>query len=150
MTAEFDTLRAVLAQKALTIATNLGYPIKMPNAPFDDPSGTPWVSYWMKLGHTGQAELGGPAALEITVGLLQFDVLVPEMTGDGLAITIANQIKKKINRKEWLIPPDGYVKLEAAAITNDLPTKSGWYRVCVDTTFLFYHRDPDADPLQDF
>lgn len=149
MANEFDDLRALLSQKALTFAGNVALPIKMPNAPFDDPAG-PWLEYGMKLGKTGQAELGGPAALEITVGIIQFDVIVPEMTGDGVAMSAANQIKKKINRKEWLVGSTSYVKLDAAEITNGLPTKAGWYRVCVDATFLFFHRDPDADPLKDF
>lgn len=150
MTNEFDQLRAVLTQNAKAAAADVGYPIQLPNAPFNEPSDAPWINFWFRIGDTGQAELGGPAALEISVGLLQFDVLVPEQTGDGLAIQIANRIKKKINRKQWLVPPNGYVTLYAASLTTELPAKSGWYRVCVDTVFSFHHRDPDAEPFRDF
>jgi len=161
MSNEFDTLRKVLVGRAIAVATELGMSddIQVPNGPppmsalpdSDASTAPPWINFWYKLGPNSQlAELGGPKALEITPGILQFDILVPEKTGDGAAITLANRIKKKINRKQWLIPPDGYVTLQPAGIVTNLPAKSGWYRVCVDCTFYFYHRDPDADPLQDF
>lgn len=159
MSNEFDTLRNVLSQRALQIAFDLGLGdlIKMPNTDFTEPNlrspavDSPWLAFSYTTGHTGQAELGGPAALEITVGMVQFDVLVAEQAGDGPALALANQIKKKINRKQWLVPPNSYVSMQAANIVNGLPVgSSGWYRCCCDCAFIFHHRDPDADPLQDF
>jgi hypothetical protein len=110
----------VLSAKALQIASELGLGdlISMPNTAFIEPNlraepeQSPWLMFSYTLGKTGQAELGGPSALEITVGMVQFDVLVPEQEGDGAAIRLANAIKKKINRKQWLVPPYSYVTLK--------------------------------------
>ncbi len=150
MSNEFDDLRGVLTGRAKAIAFDLGYPIQLPNAPFVEPSGSPWLNFWYKLNKPMMAELGGPKALEVSVGVLQFDILVPEETGDGLVLRIANQIKKKINRKQYLVGSYSYVNLDPAGIEVGLPTKSGWYRNCVDATFLFHHRDPDAEAFRDF
>lgn len=151
MAYEFDDLRAVLTQKAANVASAIGVEIQMPNAPFTEPTGEVWLNFWYKLGKTDQAELGGPAALEVTVGLMQFDVLYPEETGDGEAMRIASQVRRSINRKQWLVGSHSYVTLDAADLVTDLPSsKAGWARMCVDATFLFHHRNPDADPLQEF
>jgi hypothetical protein len=147
---EYDELRKVLTGKAVEIATALNLPIQMPNGPtITEPAG-PWLDFAYLIGDTGQAECGGPAALEITVGTLDFEVLVPERTGDGPAIAYANQIKKLINRKQYLVGNYGYVTLRAVSVHQLPRTMNGWFRACASTSFWFHHRDPDADPLQNF
>jgi hypothetical protein len=115
---------------------------------FTPPVADTYATFWYKTGGSKQAELGGNTSLELTVGIFQFDVLAPENGGDGPAIQVGDVIRKAFNRKEWLCPPDGYVKTLVANVkTPFAKPQGGFYRVIVDGVFYFYHRDPLA---QDF
>lgn len=146
-----DQLRRILEAKAIAAANAAGLAgkLKLPNGDWTPPRAEAWANFWFKTGGSKQMELGGATAGERTVGLIQFDVLVPEKTGDGAISRIANTLRTRFNRKQWLVPPYGVVKMDVASVKTPFGTdaKDGWYRYCVDATFNYDYRDPDALPF---
>lgn len=146
-----DQLRRILVAKAIAAANAAGLEgkLKTPNNDFTPPKADAWANFWFKTGGSKQMELGGPMAFERTVGLVQFDVLVPEKSGDGQIARISDMLRARFNRKQWLIPPDGVVKMDVASVKTPFGTdaKDGWYRYCVDATFNYDYRDPNALPF---
>jgi hypothetical protein len=141
---EFDQLRKVLNSKAVAAANEAGIQVQLPNEAFDPPKRTIYGSFWFKTGGSKQIELGGGKSQELTVGIFQFDLLAPEKTSDGPATQLADMIRRRFNRKEWLVAPNGYVKLLVANVKTPFQgAVDGFYRCCVDGTFHFYHRDPN-------
>jgi hypothetical protein len=89
--------------------------------------------------------LAGNTGLEMTVGIFQFDLLVPEYQPLGPPSRIADAIKRAFNRKEWLVAPDGYVKTLVASVKTPFhKAQGGWYRFIIDGTFHYYHQDRSA------
>lgn len=155
----FNSLRRVLNSKALQAAAraDLGDRIELPNETFTKPpvkkgqeKAGIYVSFWYKTGGSRQAELGGRKGYEMTVGLYQFDVMVPENIGDGPGLSVADIIRKSMNRREYEVAPDGHLKLLVANVKTPFSgPKNGYYQVVVDGTFHFYHRDPTANGFGD-
>jgi hypothetical protein len=146
-----DQLRRILEGKAIAAANAAGLAgkLKLPNNDFTPPKAEPWSNFWFKTGGSKQMELGGAQAFERTVGLIQFDVVVPEKSGDGEIARIADMLRSRFNRKQWLVPPYGVVKMDVASVKTPFGTEAqgGWYRYCVDATFNYDYRDPDALPF---
>lgn len=149
----FDSLRRVLTTKALSAANAAGLAgrIEMPNAEFKKPGNKEmYASFWYKTGGSRQAELGGRSGFELTVGIYQFDILIPEKTGDGPGLRAADYIRARFNRREWLVEPDGYLKMLVSNVKTPFDgAQNGYWRVIVDGTFHYYYRDPDADDFRD-
>ena len=148
---EFDALRQTLSTKAIAAANSAGLDgkIELPNEQFTPPAGEIHACFWYRTGGSRQAELGPNTGLELTVGIFQFDILAPEHGGEGPAIQAAELIRKAFNRKEWLCPPDSYVKTLVANLKTPFQKpQGGFYRVIVDGTFHFYHRDPLAEDFR--
>jgi len=146
----FDDLRRVLNSKAVAAANaiGLGAKIKLPNESYTPPKATSHCEFFFKTGGSKQAELGGGKAFEITVGIYEFNILVPENTADGPATQLAGQVRRMFNRKEWLVGAEGYVKLMVANVKTPFNGPiNGYYRVCVDGVLHFYHRDPNPLPF---
>lgn len=142
---EFDSLRAVLNQKAEAICVAQNLPVELMNEQFTPPAAAPYASFWFKTGGSRQAELGSNKSFELTVGILQFDLLVPEYQPLGPPGRQADEIKKAFNRKQWEVPPDGYVNIQVVSVKTPFPKpQNGWFRFCIDGAFHFYHRDPNA------
>jgi hypothetical protein len=140
-----DALRAVLCQKAEAICVDQAIPVELPNEQFTPDAAQTYASFWYRVGGSKQAELGGNTGYEMTVGLLQFDLLVPEYQPLGPPSRIADAIKRAFNRKEWIVPPEGYVKTLVASVKTPFhKPQNGWYRFIIDATFHYYHRDPTA------
>lgn len=145
---EDNALRRVLNSKAVAAANaaELGADkLELPNEQFTAPKDQIYASFWFRTGGSKQCELGANTGLEMTVGIFQFDILAPENGGDGPAISLGNALKKQFSRKEWLVDPDGYVKTLVANVKTPFQKpQNGFYRVCVDGVFHFYHSDPNA------
>lgn len=143
----FDGLRRVLNSKAVAAANAAGLEgrLQLPNEEFTPPKGQVYAEFWFKTGGTRQAELGSNKSEEMTVGIYEFNILAPENQGDGPALKIGDLLRPYFNRKEWLVPPYGYVKLLTANVKTPFSgAQNGYYRVCLDGAFHFYHRDPNA------
>lgn len=151
MTDTADLLRRVLEGKAVAAgnAAGLAGALQLPNADFTAPKAAPWASFWFKTGGSRQMELGGPKAFERTVGLIQFDVMVPEKTGSGAVSRYADALRLRFDRKQWLVPPIGNVRMDVASVKTPFGTtaQNGWYRYIVDATFCYDYSDPDALPF---
>lgn len=144
---DFDALRRVMNSHAVSAATvaGVGDAIELSNEDFTPPKAAPYASFWYKTGGSKQCELGANTSFEMTVGIFQFDILCPEDQGDGPAVRIGDTLKKQFSRKQWPVAPDGYVTILVANVkTPFLKAQNGYYRVVVDGTFHFYHRDPQA------
>lgn len=141
---EHDQLRKTLETQVITVVTALGFPCQIGDESFVPPTnGAIFGQFWFRTGKTKQMELGSRKGFECTAGVFQFTLYAPEKMGSGAVLRLAGQLKKPFNRQQYLVPPDGYVTLEAIGIQN-LGVKDGNYVVIVDTTFDFYHRDPTA------
>lgn len=146
-----DLLRRVLQNKAITAtnAAGLTGKLELPNSDYVPPKDDLWVHFFYKLGGSKQMELGGTKAMERTVGLIQFDLMAPEKSGDGAAVRAADIIRTHFNRKQWLVPPVGQVRMDVASVKTPFGTGAvnGWYRYIVDATFCYDYSDPDALPF---
>lgn len=146
----FNGLRRVLESKAVAAATAAGIPIQLGNEEFDHQKKLIYSEFWYKTGGTRQAELGSNKSEEMTVGIYEFNILAPENKGSGPALDIADRLRPFFNRKEWLVEPYGYVKMLVANVKTPFSgAQNGFYRVCVEGTFHFYHRDPNAPHFRD-
>lgn len=150
---EFDSLRAVLNQKADAACGAIGLPVELMNEQFTPPqnvdgSALSYATFFYRTGGSKQCELGGNGSLEMTVGIFQFDILVPEYADLGPPGVMADQLRKSFNRKQWIVPPDGYVNTLTANVKTPFPkAQGGFFRIIVDGTIHFYHRDTNP---QDF
>ena len=148
----FDALRRTLNSKAVSAgnAAGLAGKLALPNETFTPPKGEVYGEFWFKTGGTKQVELGGNKSMEMTVGIFQFDIMAPENRGDGPATKIAELIRARFNRRQWVVDPVGYVNLLTANVkTPFAKPQNGFYRVIVDGTFHFFHKDPNAGDFRD-
>lgn len=149
----FDSLRRVLNGKAISAANAAGLAgkLELPNTNFvKPPKKEMYASFWYKTGGSRQAELGGRRGFELTVGIYQFDIYVPEHTGDGPGMRAGDYLRARFNRREWPIEPDGYLKMLVSNVKTPFNgAQAGYWRVVVDGSFHYYHRDPDADGFRD-
>lgn len=155
----FNSLRRVLNSRAVQAAVRagLGDRIELPNETFTKPTVKKgqekqaiYVSFWYKTGGSRQAELGGRKGYEMTVGVYQFDIMVPENIGDGPGLSVGDVIRRYMNRREMEVAPDGHLKLLVSNVKTPFSgPKNGYYQVVCDGTFHFYHRDPNADGFRD-
>lgn len=155
----FNSLRRVLNSKALQAATraDMADRIELPNETFTKPEvkkgqekAAIYMSFWYKTGGSRQAELGGRKGYEMSVGIYQFDIMVPENIGDGPGLAIGDIVRRVMNRREMEVAPDGHLKLLVSNVKTPFNgPKGGYYQIVVDGTFHFYHRDPNADGFND-
>jgi len=143
----FDSLRRVLNSKAAAASNVSGLDgrIQLMNEEYSPPKKQVFAEFWYKTGGTMQAELGGNTSEEMTVGIYEFNIFAPENQGDGPALQVADLVRPLLNRKEWLVEPYGYVKMLMANVTIPFSgAQNGYFRVCVEGRFHYYHRDPNA------
>lgn len=156
----FNSLRRVLDKAAVQACLKAGVDgarVELMNEPFKAPSISRgrekeaiYVSFWFRTGGSRQAELGGRRGFEMTVGIYQFDVMVPEAIGSGPGITIADAIRREMNRREKLVEPDGHLKLLVSNVKTPFTgPKQGYFQVICDGALHFYHRDPNATGFRD-
>ena len=156
----FNSLRRVLDTAALQAALKGGVDgarVELMNEPFTKPpvrkgseKAAIYVSFWYRTGGTRQAELGGRRGYEMTVGIYQFDIMVPEAIGTGPGVTIGDAIRRAMNRREKEVAPDGHLKLLMSNVKTPFTgAKNGYFQVICDGTFHFYHRDPNASGFRD-
>jgi len=145
---ETDMLRQVLYQQAITAVQNNGnFPCKIGNEPFKKPSdGSIYGEFWFKTGKTTQMELGSRRGFECTAGVAQFALFSPEKDGEGAVQRLADNLRKVFNRKQYTVPPDGYLNMDPWSVQTVPGTRNGYIVVIVDGSFDFYHRDPSATP----
>lgn len=142
---EHDMLRQVLEQQALSLAGPLNLKLVMDNSPFKAPKdGSIWSEFWFETGKTFATPGGGPRGWEKTSGVLQFTLKAPENDGNGAILKVAGRIKAAINRKQWAVPPEGYVSLDPVSVQAHGKPIDGNFVVIVDATFWFWHRNQDA------
>jgi hypothetical protein len=149
----FNSLRRVLNTRAVQAAAAAGLPadkFELPNEDFVTPKGQIYGGFWHRIGGSRQAELGGRRGFEMSVGIYQFDILVPENKGDGPGLAIADKIRRNFNRREMVVEPDGHLKLLVANVKTPFSgPQNGFWRVIVDGEFHYYYKDPQADGFRD-
>lgn len=139
----FDELRKVLEQHAVQAASQLNFKII-----FDEdeaPKTGAYVHFWYE---TGNSELmsaaGGRKGFECTPGVLQFNIYYPEKQPTAQYVRLADSIKRLLNRKQWIVAPDGYVTIEVMSVQRQPVTKNGFRVVWTRGGFDFHHRDSQA------
>ncbi|AFO71744.1 hypothetical protein phiCbK_228 [Caulobacter phage phiCbK] len=143
---EHDMLRQVLEQQAVAAAPTIGLKLNFDNSEFVQPKdGAHWAEFWVQTGNTVPCEVAGPRGYEKTSGLIQFTLKAPEEEGNGAILKKAGALKKVFNRRQWVVPPDGYVTLDPISVQSHGKPIDGFYNVVVWATLWFHHRDPDAD-----
>ncbi|UTC29877.1 hypothetical protein BAJUN_02710 [Bajunvirus bajun] len=142
---EHDMLRQVLEQQALALVGPLNMKLVLDNDDFVQPKdGKVWSEFWFETGKTTATTGGGAKGWERTSGVLQFTLKCPENTGNGPLLKVAAAIKRAFNRKQWNVPPEGYVSLDPVSVQAHGKPMGGLYHVIVDATFWFHHRDTAA------
>lgn len=148
MAEPFSELRSALVQRALSAANQSGLVgvCSMPNAPFTAPAkGSIYADFWYRLGESRKAELGGRAGFKLTVGIYQFDIMVPEAKGDGPGIAIGDRLVPFFDQREMVVGENGYLKLLTANLKTPFnKPANGYWQVIVDGTLHYYYRDPAA------
>jgi len=142
---DYDELRKVLSRQAILAVQALAFPCKIGNEAFVTPTdGSIYGEFWFRTGVTVAMGPGGAKAYERTPGLYQFTLYSPEKRGEGEVSRLAERLRKIFNRKQFLVPPDGYVTLGVSGV-QDLPgVKTGHNVFVVDASFQFFHHDPAA------
>jgi hypothetical protein len=145
---DFDMLRQTLYGQAIqAVVQNGNFKCRIGDEPFVAPTdGSIYGEFWFKAGTTKQMELGPRTGFECTPGVLQFTLYAPEKTGEGPVLRLADALKKAFNRKQWVVPPDGYVTIDPMSVQPLPNIKQGHKVVIIDASFDFYHRDPAATP----
>lgn len=140
----FDLLRVVLETQAVAAAASAGITdLKLPNQPFVQPLAKPWAAFHIMAGSAIPAELGNRnTAMNKATGVVQFEVYVPENTGDGPATRAAGAFRKRINRGSINVPGAGSVSFY---VSNVIPhpggPKNGWYCVLAEATYIYHYRE---------
>lgn len=140
----FDLLRQTLEAQAVAAAAAAGITdLKLPNQPFNQPQNKMWAAFHIVAGSAIPAELGNrDTAMNKATGIVQFEVYVPENSGDGPATRAAGVFRKRINRKSLNVPGAGSLSFYAS---NVLPhpggPKNGWYCVLAEATYIFHYRE---------
>lgn len=141
----FEELRKRFLTEAIQAATaaGLGEVFKTPGYPFVQPQAQPWVEFSYEVGKTFPAQLGegdDEDAMDYTVGILKFDVYVPEDSGTGPGTILGEKLRKQVNRKKWLVADVGWVKLDSFSNQPVNTTMKAWNCVCVRGAYGFWHR----------
>lgn len=139
-----DELRKVFETEAVATATALALPVQIDDQPFDRPDQGLWAHFWHETGSTVVMEPGAAGAFERTGGILQWTVYSPEKQGMGPASRVAGEIKRRWNRRQFLVGAHGYVTLDPVSTRRLKKTYGGYNPIICDAAFFFTHRDPDA------
>lgn len=138
----FDMLRQVLENEALQAANALGFKVI-----FDEdeaPKNTAYVHFWYETGVTVPKLSGGRRGFECTPGLIQFTIYSPEKQAASVATKLADAIKRRLNRMQFRVPPDGDVKLAPLSVQKNPVVRNGYRITWVRAGFDFDHRDSTA------
>lgn len=144
----FNELRKTLENQALQAATALGFTVIFDD---DDPpaNGQTYVHMWYETGNTYAKLGGGRKGWECTPGLWHFNVYTPEKKPVAPAVRLCDQLKQRLNRQQWQVPPDGFLKLDPMSIQRQPITKNGFRIVWARCTFDYDHRDSGAAPFSE-
>lgn len=144
MSDPFDELRKVLEAEAVAACAAASIDdLKLPNYKFVQPKNKIWAAFHIIAGMTIPAELGDrDTALNKATGVAQFEVYVPEDTGDGAATRAAGFFRKRIQRKTGLMPPSvGQVDFYGANVRpHPGAGEKGFYCVLCEVTYVFKYR----------
>ena len=114
-----------------------GQPVKYENIPFNQPDGSPWIQMTILPGSGLNASIGTTRSVQRHVGIIQFDVYVPEMTGTGTARTIADSIATIWRNKQFEAGDSGTITTYVPSYQS-LGVNEGWYHGVVTVS---YQRD---------
>jgi hypothetical protein len=142
---EHDMLRQVLEQQAIAAAVTANLDLKFDNSEFVQPAdGRHWAEFWHRTGATKACEVAGPKGYEKTAGLMQFTLKAPEEEGNGAIIRAGGLLKRAFNRRQLVVPPEGWVTFDPVSVDSHGKPMDGFFNVIVWATFDFYHRDSEA------
>lgn len=135
-----ESLR-VWAESTIQTAMHVSYPaisIKFDNSPFQQPDRA-WTAFCILDGKSVAVNLG-TVKVDRHVGVLQFDVLVPQNTGTSQANLIAEFGGKQFREKKISLS-DGAVLTTKTPSLRHMGTSGGFFRICVS---VGYWRDERA------
>ena len=125
-----ETLR-VWAESTIQSAMHISYPavpIKFDNAPFKQPD-TAWTAFCLLDGKSTAVNLG-TIKVDRHVGLVQFDVLVPQNSGTKLANLICEFGGKQFRDQRVTLSDGAVVKFQTPSFRH-MGTSGGFFRtVC--------------------
>ena len=133
---KIDEQRQTLTNKILTQFTPSypDVPVWYPNQNFKEPEGSEWVKMSILGGESTQSNLGLTNITERHIGILQFDVVVPEDSGTKTANEIAEKLKTIFSRKDFIAGVGNCLRFQTAAITPR-GVMHGSYRIVVRLPF---------------
>ena len=136
-----------------TIATMLtsAFPTAQPgigmffeNQPFDQPKGHPWVYVEVIDNFTSKAHIGTPSARYMTVGIVSFEIKVPEDTGTKTMRQIGDSISAILMDQNVAIPGDASCHVGyRSCFYRSIPTGDGGVR-----ELKFEESEKMFDPLK--
>lgn len=121
-----------LIQKVLDGA--LTQPIKWPNAPFTQPSNSPWIMAAIMLGNSDSFTL---SETDIITGILQLDVYQPKLSGRGVGYTVADTIETLFSKKTPILINDDKLWTLSVSAGNG-QDEADWYRHKIEINFRIY------------
>ena len=96
------------------------------NQPFDQPKGHPWVYVEVIDNFTSKAHIGTPSARYMTVGIVSFEIKVPEDTGTKTMRQIGDSISAILMDQNVAIPGGGSITFYGGG-SNEPKPQSGWH-----------------------
>lgn len=147
-----DGLRRTFDTRALAAcnAAGLGGRVTLSNEEFRAAKDAICAEFWVKEGNSGQAEHGIGTGFEKQAGIWQITLYAPENTGSGAIKKMADLIRPRLNRRQWEVPPNGYVNTGVASVVTPLSgPKDGKFIVVVWGPYLYHYKDPNALAFRD-
>lgn len=133
----FDAIRRALTTHFLA-EWGQTTPVALPNAAFTPPSAAPWVRLTILFANSERTLLtGDPATGTTTSGLLVLQVFVPEGTGDGGAMRLADTASGILHERTLTIPLAVQSLRLYTPRVNTIGPSGGWHQINVACPFEF-------------
>lgn len=142
----FDELRKTFETKVNQLSAALNFQVIFDDDDMPKGERVTFVHFWYETNPSVKKEAAnGRKAWECTSGVLNFNIYAPEKSASAPMTILGDQIKKKMNSIQFLVPPEGYVKLDVMSVQRTPIKHNGRKVVICRATFDFTHRDASAD-----
>ena len=130
--------RQVLAQVLSDYAGSAVIPVNWPNRVFDKPLSGPWMRFTVIDAKSNQVETGSSRNTNRVLGSLIIQIFVPDDTGDGQALEIAQEVGSAYRQKVLNFPDGSGLVRTRNPTVRGIGVSDSFYQVNVSIPF---HRD---------
>lgn len=148
---EDDELRKMFETEAVATAAALSLPVRIDKEPFDipdpddaSPENTIWAEFWYEAGDPVARGHGGAKGRKAVPGIVQFTIYYPHEAGNGPALRMGGEIKKRWSQMQRLVGDAGYITLGPMGSRRLNLVREGWRPVVCRAEFQFHYDEPDA------